>query len=695
MAASTPPRLAFLPLLLALCAGAAADTLNLRAYGSLVQGVGPSVEVRVNGTLVRTLQINNTSAQTFSLEVPTLVAGAQVDVVFTNDAAANGEDRNLYVDYLSSGATTVLPTAPTALIDRGKGAAAFDGVDTRPGQSGIYWNAALRLRWPAAATAPSPAVTQATRFLLQAGFGPRPGEAETLASQSSPTRWIADQMALPPSNDFVNHIQAKYALGADYRPNGSKYQTRWLPQRFWAGVAQGQDQLRRRTALALHHILMVSMADSNLYHHQRAYANYLDILNRHAFGNYRQLIEDIALSPAMGIYLSHIRNRKEDPATGRMPDENFARELMQLFTIGLHELNSDGSVRKDANGQPIETYTNADVMALAKVFTGWSWAFPDNQLTESTFRWKSPDYSAAADTQIDLQRMKAYPGQASTADVVLFAGKPNAVAIPGSAAPAQRLKLALDALFQHPNMGPFVAKQLIQRFTRSNPSPAYVQRVAAAFANNGRGVRGDLGATVRAVLLDGEAGWAQTTFNMASSPGKLREPVLRVAHWLRAFDARSPSGEFQMVYDFEPLAQMVTNAPSVFGYFRPGYTPPGTVIAQQGGVAPEFQIVNEGSTATWVNRAESMAGGGLGWNGSSADVVADYTPLVNLLNTGNAQAVVQRLNQQLYAGRMSAALQSALIEAMAGVGGNDAASQLNRVRIAVYVALSAPEFNIQ
>lgn len=693
MAALPTPRLAFLPLLLALSAGAAADTLTLRAYGSLVQGVGPSVQVRVNGTLVSTLQINSTSAQNYSVQLPTLVPDTRVDVVFTNDAAGNGEDRNLFVEYLSSGATTLLPSAPTALIDRGKGEAAFDGLDTRPGQSGIYWNAALRLRWPAAASPPSPALAQATRFLLQAGFGPRPGEAEALASQGSPARWVAEQLAMPAENEFVKHIQAKYALGADYRPKGSKYQTRWLPQRFWAGVAQGQDQLRRRTAFALHHLLMVSMADSSLYHHQRAYANYLDILHRHAFGNYRQLIEQIALSPAMGIYLSHIRNRKEDPATGRMPDENFARELMQLFTIGLHELNPDGSVRKDANGQPIETYTNADVMALAKVFTGWSWAFPDNQLSESSFRWKSPDYSAAADTLIDLQPMKAYPGQGSTADGLLFAGKANAVAIPGSASPAQRLKLALDALFQHPNTGPFVAKQLIQRFTRSNPSPAYVQRVAAVFANNGSGVRGELGATVRAVLLDPEAGWAQST--SAPIPGKLREPVLRVAHWLRAFEARSPSGEFQMVYDFESLSQMVTHAPSVFGYFRPGYTPPGTAIAQQGGVAPEFQIVNEGSTATWVNRAESMAGNGLGWNGSGADVVADYTPLLNLLNTGNAQAVVQRLNQQLYAGRMSAALQAALIEAMAGVSGSDAASQLNRVRIAVYVALSAPEFNIQ
>lgn len=684
-----PRTLAVLAAACGLVPAAQADTLTLRAYGSLYKGLGPTVQVRVNGGVVGTLQVNNTSPGAFALTVPKLNPDARVDIVFTNDASGNGEDRNLYVESVSDGTNTVLPSSPTALIDRGTGAAAFDGLDTRPGQSGIYWSAALRLRWPAAPTSVSPAVHAATRFLLQATFGPRPGEAESLAS-STPANWIRQQQALPARPDFVNHIQAKYGLGAAYRPNGASYTTRWLPQQFWAQVATSPDQLRKRTAFALHHMLMVSMADSSLYHHQRAYAQYLDTLNRHAFGNFRQLIEDISLSPAMGIYLSHIRNRKEDAASGRMPDENFARELMQLFSIGLHELQPDGSLKRLTTGQPIETYTNADVMALAKVFTGWSWGFPDNQLTENTFRWKSPDYTVAGDTQVDLQRMKAYPGQASSASVTLFAGKPQAVSLSGSLAPEQRLKLALDALFNHPNVGPFVAKQLIQRFTTSNPSPAYVQRVAQAFANNGQGVRGDLGAVVRAVLLDPEARQLPAT-----GFGKLREPVLRVAHWLRAFDARSPSGEYQMIYDFESLSQMVTSAPSVFGYFRPGYTPAGTALARAGAVAPEFQIVNEGSTANWVNRTESMAGGGLGWNGNAADVVADYGPLVALLNGGNVSSVVQQLNKMLFAGRMSVGLQASILEAMGGVGGNDAASQLNRARIAVFVALSAPEFTTQ
>lgn len=675
------------------------STLMLRASGTPYQGVGPVVELRVNGSLRGTVTINSTTTTTYNFTVPVLSPGAKVDIVFTNDGAGKGEDRNLFVESVSDGRTMVLASSPTAIIDRGVGPKAFDGLDTVPGQSGVFWGGALRLVWPAAAVEPSPAVQAASRFLMQASFGPRPGEAEQLAA-STPARWIDQQRALPVNADFVNHIQAKYNQGADFRPNGPKYNQRWLPQRFWETAANSPDQLRKRTAWALHHQLMVSLTASDLYHHSRAYAQYLDSLNRNALGNYRQLLEEVSLSPVMGIFLSHIRNRKEDPATGRLPDENFARELMQLFAIGLYELNPDGTLKRGSNGQPIETYNNADVMALAKVFTGWSWGFPDNQLTEQNFRWRGPDYKVSPDPLIDLQPMKAYPGQSSTASVTLFAGKPQQVNIPGSASPQQRLKLALDALFQHPNVGPFVAQQLIQRFVSSNPSPAYVQRVAAVFANNGRGVRGDLGATVRALLLDAEASGQPSAGSIgaapsSSGPAKLREPVLRIAHWMRAFQATSPSGDFQMTYELDSLSQPVYYAPSVFGYFRPGYTPAGTPIAKAGKVAPEFQIVNESTVANWVNRAEAMAGGGIGWNGTGADVVVDYSPLVAKLNSGNANQLVQELNLRLFAGRMSPALQAAVAHAMGGVGGSDAASQLNRARIAVFVAMSSPEFTVQ
>ena len=451
------------------------------------------------------------------------------------------------------------------------------------------------------------------------------------------------------------------------------------------------DQLRRRMAFALHHALMVSQADSTLYYQARAYADTMDMLNRRAFGNYRALLEDLALSPAMGLWLSHLRNRKEDPVSGRQPDENFARELMQLFSIGLVELNSDGSVRRDAAGNPIETYTNADVMALAKVFTGFSWAYPDSQLTEQTFRWSTPPLgSAAADQRLDLLPMKAYPGQHSTAAKTLFAGKAWGATIPANGNALADVRAALDLLFNHPNVGPFVGRQLIQQLVTSNPSPAYVARVAAVFANNGKGVRGDLAAVARAILLDVEArGTPPAGF------GKLREPVLRVAHWMRSFGARSASGDYMLAWDLDNVQQRVLNAPSVFGYFRPGYVPPNTALATNSVTAPEFQILDESTSAVWVNLVEGMVGSGMGWTGSASDVSSDYAALVAASAGGNLAALADQVNLLLMAGRMSPTLRQAVLDAAGGVAGSGAATDLNRARAAVFVTLASPEYLVQ
>jgi uncharacterized protein (DUF1800 family) len=401
-------------------------------------------------------------------------------------------------------------------------------------------------------------------------------------------------------------------------------------------------------------------------------------------------MEEMALSPVMGIYLSHLRNRKENAATGLLPDENFARELMQLFSIGLHELNPDGTAKLGANGKPIETYGNADVMALARVFTGWSWGFPDTQLTEQNFRWGSPGLKVATDQKIDLNRMKPYPGQHSTAEKRLFAGKPWASTLAANGSAEADLKQALDALFKHPNVGPFIGRQLIQRLVTSHPSPAYVARVAAAFNDNGQGVRGDLSAVLRAILLDTEARSAP-----APDFGKVREPVLRVAHWMRAFGAKSVTGDYLVNWDLDSVLQPALRAPSVFGYFRPGYVPPNTRLADTGATAPEFQIVSEPTTASWVNTAETMSGTGLGWTGSARDVASTLAPQVALLSAGNLDGLVQNLNLLLFAGRMSPALRLALLEAVAGVNGSDAASHLNRARVAVFIALSSPEYLVQ
>ena len=481
-----------------------------------------------------------------------------------------------------------------------------------------------------------------------------------------------------------------FDLGNDYRPGGAKYTPGWVAQQFWKNAATSPDQLRKRVAFALHQVFMASQADSNLWHHARAYAQYQDTLNQQAFGNYRNLLEDMALSPVMGIYLSHLRNRKENPATGLLPDENFAREVMQLFSIGLNELNADGSLKLDAAGKPIETYSNSDVMAMARVFTGWSWGFPDAQLTDAYFRWGSPGFTLATDQKIDLQRMKPYPGQHSTAEKKLFAGKPWALTIPANTAAPESVRLALSALFNHPNVGPFIGRQLIQRLVTSNPSPAYVGRVTAAFNNNGKGVRGDLGAVVRAVLVDSEA-------RGTPSPGfgKVREPVLRVSHWMRAFDARSATGDYMMTWELDSMSQRALFAPSVFGWFRPGYVPPNTRLADTGATAPEFQIVDESTTAAWVNTAEIMTADGLGWTGSARDVSSSFAPQVALATAGKVDALIQNLNGLLFAGRMSRTLQLDILDAVAGVGGSDAKSQLYRARVAAFIAMTSPEYLVQ
>jgi uncharacterized protein (DUF1800 family) len=663
--------------------------LTIRARASLYNNVGPVMAVRVNGSQVAQIEVRSTTFVDHLVKVPALTSGAKVDVVFTNDEGGTGGNRNLYVASLKSGDTTLAPNAAGVTYDRGRGTAAFDGVDVLPGQGEMYWNGALRLTWPQ--TAPvSISVRQidAVRLLQQATFGPTKASLDSLVATTN-AAWIDQQLAMPWSPIYVPHVESKYALGDSYRPKGDNYNRNWPAQRFWAMAATSEDQLRRRVGFALHEIFVVSGSHSSLTWHLRAYANYLDLLDKHALGNFRALIEDVSLNPAMAIYLSHFRNRSEDPATGRLPDENFARELMQLFTIGLHELNPDGSVKLGPDGKPIETYTNADVMALAKVFTGYAWGRPDNELTMQNFRWGSLDYSAAGDRRIDLQPMKNYPGQYSTAEKRLFTGKPWAVTIPANGTAQNDLRIALDTLFNHPNVGPFMGRQLIQRLVTSNPSPAYVARVTAVFNSNGRGVRGDLGAVVRAILLDPEA--RSTSAGVA----KLREPVLRVTHWMRAMGAGSVSGNYLLTRDLDPLGQRVFSPVSVFGYFRPGYIPAGTAMATAGATAPEFQIVDEGSTASWVNLASAMAGSGIGWTGSTQDIVSPMTTPIALVTAGNLNGLVEHLNLMLFAGRMSPALKANILEAVNGVGGTDATSQSNRARMALFMALASSEYLVQ
>lgn len=447
---------------------------------------------------------------------------------------------------------------------------------------------------------------------------------------------------------------------------------------FWLQAVRGQDQLRQRTVLALSEIFVISDINSSITGRKEAHASYLDMLSRNAFGNFRQLLEQVSTHPAMGHYLSHFRNQREDAATGRIPDENYAREVMQLFTIGLWQLNPDGTRRRDANGNFIPTYSQDDVAGLARVFTGWSWNGPDRSLS----RWNGwvPAYPAPMNWRDQMQN---YPDFHSRSEK-RFLG----VTIPANTAGEASLRIAMDTLFNHPNVGPFFGRQLIQRFVTSNPSPAYVGRVAAAFNNNGSGVRGDMRAVLRAVLLDPEARDASLANQVEW--GKLREPMVRFGHWMRAFNASSPNGAYR-IWNLEnnvsSIGQNPLRAPSVFNWFRPDYAPPGEVMSRSL-VAPEFQITHETTGTGYVNFVVSTVQRGHAWGSNT--VTANYAPEVALAS--NPAALMDRLNLLLTAGRMTPSTRQTILDAVNAVPSSQAAT---RVHTAVALTMISPDYIVQ
>ncbi len=531
---------------------------------------------------------------------------------------------------------------------------------------------------------PPPTETEAARFLAKATFGGTATEIKSLSSMGY-AAWFGDQFSRGAPGGHQAYFDSQAAAAA--LAGQSTNQHNWVYESFWQGAVAGDDPLRQRVAFALSQIFVVSLVDSNVGNHARGVASYMDTLGRNAFGNFRTLLEEVSLHPMMGLYLSHLRNQKEDPARGRVPDENYAREVMQLFTIGLYQLESDGTVRLDTRREPIPTYGNDDVTGLAKVFTGWSWAGPDK--SDSRFYGGSPDPERA------VTRMQSYPKFHSTA-AKSFLG--TTIGAQGGADPQASLRAALDHLFNHPNVGPFIGKQLIQRLVTSNPSPAYVRRVAAAFANNGNGVRGDMRAVITAVLMDPEARDPLA----AADPkhGRLREPIARMAQWMRVFGAKSTSGRFLIGSTDDAagsLGQTAMRSPSVFNFYRPGYVPPGTPIGDAGLVAPELQITHETSVAGYVNTMRVAVDRGFG-SGSPRDVQPDYTAELEL--AGDPARLVDRINLLLMNGAMPNALYGTIRDAVASVtiptsGTAAPTARRNRVLLAIFLTMASPEYLVQ
>lgn len=507
-----------------------------------------------------------------------------------------------------------------------------------------------------------PTAVEASRFLSQASMGATRDEIVRVQTVGY-SAWIDEQMAMAASGTRWDWLVAGGHSAIDKKNSESGADACQ-----WVKLISAPDTLRQRVTLALSEIAVTSIAGFSGGWNAFSGAAYLDMLEANAFGNYRTLLQQISTSAAMGEYLTFRNNAKFNARTGALPDENYAREIMQLFTIGLVQLNLDGTP-KLSNGVAQETYTLDDITGLARVFTGWNYDMAGATNNDA------PDFKRRPMIQTASRHET---GEKKFLGTTIVAGTDGVAS----------LTQALDAIFAHANVGPFISRQLIQRLVCSNPSAAYVSRVAAVFNNDGKNVKGNLKAVIKAILLDSEArGAAGLT---AAGFGKLREPILRFTGWARAFKATSPGNLWAIGNTSDPasrLGQSPLRSGSVFNFFRPGYVPPNTAIGSAGMVAPEFQITNESTVVGYVNFLQSVISRGIG------DVKADYTPLLPMADT--AQVLLDELNLVLAAGQLSAATMTLIVTAIDSMPKGTDSARLNRIYAALVMVIAAPEFIVQ
>jgi uncharacterized protein (DUF1800 family) len=534
-------------------------------------------------------------------------------------------------------------------------------------------------------------------FLSQATFGPTQEEITQLTG-SAPSDWILAEFNKPASLN-LNYVLTEIAEDGARDDQGQlSFEKRQTPTfSFWINAIEGDDQLRQRMAFALSQILVMSHAEGNfLFEVPNTVAHYQDILVSNAFGNYRDLLEEVTYSPAMGEYLTYLQNVKGDPDTGRMPDENYAREVMQLFSIGLVDLNMDGSPITQG-GATIETYSNADVTGLARVFTGLS-------LSGGEFFF---DFRTLAGDALHTP-MEAYPEWHSELEKT-FLG----TTIPAGTGPEESIDIALDTLVDHPNTPPFLARQLIQRFVTSHPEPDYIERVATAFANGqyilpngsvvGDGRRGDLSATIAAVLFDQDARDASSRDE--TQFGKVREPVLRFIQWARAFDAGTITPEHTFpLWNTSfggGLSQAPYKSPSVFNFYRPGYVAPGTETGAAGLTMPELQLVNANSISNYANFMTyfvfAFAANGSD-DASTTSFIPDYSDELALAS--DPAALVDHLDLLLAFGSTSEETKSTIVTFLDDIpledpNDPDYNGPFLRVGLSILMMMTSPDYVVQ
>ncbi len=523
---------------------------------------------------------------------------------------------------------------------------------------------------------------EASRFLAQATFGPTPATiAEVRALTNNYSLWITNQAALPVTLS-VPLIDAAEAAGL-FTGSANDTHNRYARNQV---MLTAPDQLRQRMAYALSQIMVVSDQDSVIQNADTGSSSYYDMLARNALGNFRTLLAEVTSHPAMGRYLSHYKNRKADATLGTRPDENYAREVMQLFTLGLYNLNPDGTIIT-SGGRPVESYTDNNVTEFARVFTGYT------DFSTVTTGTNFPNVTANYITP-----MRMWEPQHDTAAKTLFnypgARKP---VLPANQTGVQDIADALDNLVEHPNTAPFISKLLIQRLVTSNPTPAYVRRVSDVFVNNGAtpAVRGDLLAVARAILTDTEARTlSQTT---VANHGRLHDPFLRITNFMRAYNftlvANTPPAIDHLRYNLNisqaNIGHYPMSSPSVFNFWSPEYALPGP-IATGNLVSPEFQVMNTVFAVNIPNTLYNMV-----QNATLGNFRADFTALTNLAATPTT--FLDELNTLLCHGQMSTQTRAAILTAVNGVNATTSGANINRdrMRVGLYLTLLSPDCAVQ
>lgn len=558
----------------------------------------------------------------------------------------------------------------------------------------------------AAPSAVSAATRDAARLLDQSSFGSTREEIARVAS-----------MGL---DAYLNEqFRAPQTLHVDTVRNNPLYPTEpyaVMTPSIWKQYFEANDQLRQRVVSALSQILVISQQNNTVGDQACATASYLDMLGRNAFGNFRDILKQATLSPAMGEYLDMKRSAKADTVLKSNPSENYARELMQLFSIGTVMLNTDGSVQF-SNGKAVDSYSEASVQEVARALTGWFYAGQDQT---KTWRWIYPDVPYPSDAATAAKACTAwstpmepwraaYRSSDNTRDITGSphdTGAKTLLSYPGSAShkqslpanqtPEQDLDDVIENVFNHPNVGTFIGELMIQRLTTSNPSGAYVARVVGVFNNNGVGVRGDMKAVVRAILMDAEA--RAPAVNQAASFGKLREPVLRFTQMHRAFGAKMANGTYQSIYDLsssDSLSQSPLRAPSVFNFYHPDFSPTGPV-SRASLVGPEFEITNSATVAGFMEFSKYAIIGGFGQYEADKNkwLKPNYDYYIGLADT--PAAMVDALNLLLLSGSMSPQFRTQLVDTATKLTDSNAITQSSeRLRLVLWLILNSPEYAIQ